>query len=203
MLEETIRKLLEDNTQMRSRMEVEIQVQCNDHTVSSNKEGTSSLAVNIHDIERQIIKGKLVLVGDYGIPLKPLNADGQATSMDHFPCMSNMFGTPNTTTKVATASTSYTPSNNAQDGSVNVIKSDKLNDTWSRSYANRLNGEPSKKVANFRIVIDPLSSWIRRMKEGRYVVLRIMNTRFLVKTWRCNAISLFMDTAYWSEMSNH
>ncbi|GJT44078.1 putative reverse transcriptase domain-containing protein [Tanacetum coccineum] len=126
-----------------------------DHTHSGNKEDKTSITTMIHDTKRQMLEGKLVLVGDDGIPVKSLNVDGQASSMDHFPCMSNMFGTPNTTTKVATASTSYTPSNNAQDGSVNVIKSDKLNDTWSRSYANLLNCEQSKKVANFRTLTAP------------------------------------------------
>nr|GEW60863.1 RNA-directed DNA polymerase, eukaryota, reverse transcriptase zinc-binding domain protein [Tanacetum cinerariifolium] len=50
-----------------------------------------------------MLEGKLVLVGDDGIPLKPLNVDGQATVMDHFPCLSNTFGTPNASIKVATA----------------------------------------------------------------------------------------------------
>ncbi|GJW91955.1 retrovirus-related pol polyprotein from transposon TNT 1-94 [Tanacetum coccineum] len=44
-----------------------------------------------------------------------------------------------------------------------------------------------------------LSSWIRRMAEGGYAILGIVNTRFLVKTWRGYAVSLFLDMAYWSE----
>ncbi|GKB46970.1 RNA-directed DNA polymerase, eukaryota, reverse transcriptase zinc-binding domain protein [Tanacetum coccineum] len=67
------------------------------------------------------VGGKLVLVGDDGIPLKPLNVDGQATVMDPFPCLSNTFGTPNTSTKVAIAGTSDTQSNNGEDGLVNKV----------------------------------------------------------------------------------
>ncbi|GJR54893.1 hypothetical protein Tco_1405414 [Tanacetum coccineum] len=45
-----------------------------------------------------------------------------------------------------------------------------------------------------------LSSWIQHMEEGGYAILEIVNTRFLVKTWRSYAVSLFLDMAYWSEM---
>ncbi|GJS26752.1 hypothetical protein Tco_0487372 [Tanacetum coccineum] len=69
-----------------------------DDIVSRNKEDMSSTVAKIHDIERQMLEGKLVLVGDDEIPLKPLNVDGQATIMDHFPCLSNTFSTSNTTT---------------------------------------------------------------------------------------------------------
>ncbi|GJW13092.1 reverse transcriptase domain-containing protein [Tanacetum coccineum] len=48
------------------------------------------------------VRGKLVLVEDDGIPLKPLNVGGQTIHMDHFPYLSNIFGTKKTTTKVAT-----------------------------------------------------------------------------------------------------
>ncbi|GJZ02256.1 hypothetical protein Tco_0520217 [Tanacetum coccineum] len=50
-----------------------------------------------------------------------------ATALDPFPCLSGMFGTYNTTKKVATAGTCDTPSNNEEDGLVHVSKSDKLN----------------------------------------------------------------------------
>ncbi|GKF51215.1 hypothetical protein Tco_0147682, partial [Tanacetum coccineum] len=63
------------------------------------------------------------------------------------------FVTPNTTTKVATIGTGDTPSNNGEDGSVNVIKSDKSNCIGPISNANLLNGEPRKKIANFRTFI--------------------------------------------------
>ncbi|GJV99831.1 zinc knuckle CX2CX4HX4C containing protein [Tanacetum coccineum] len=55
----------------------------------------------------------------------------------------------------ATVGTSDTPSNNREDGSVNVIKSDKLSSMGPVFYANHLNGEPSKKVANLRNLITP------------------------------------------------
>ncbi|GKC86038.1 hypothetical protein Tco_1141755 [Tanacetum coccineum] len=55
-----------------------------------------------------------------------------ATALDPFPCLSGMFGTYNTTKKVATAGTCDTPSNNEEDGLVHVSKSDKLNDTEMR-----------------------------------------------------------------------
>ncbi|GKD92593.1 hypothetical protein Tco_1372430 [Tanacetum coccineum] len=72
------------------------------------------------------------------LQLKPLKTGSQA--MDPFPSFSDTFGTLNTSTKVATASTSDSPSNNREGGSINVIKN---------SYANRLNGEKSKKDVNF------------------------------------------------------
>ncbi|GJY46936.1 RNA-directed DNA polymerase, eukaryota, reverse transcriptase zinc-binding domain protein [Tanacetum coccineum] len=49
----------------------------NDDIVSGNKEDTSSIAAKIHDIKRQMLEGKFVLVGDDVIPFKPLNVDGQ------------------------------------------------------------------------------------------------------------------------------
>ncbi|GJY67148.1 hypothetical protein Tco_0469386 [Tanacetum coccineum] len=55
------------------------------------------------------VMSKLVLVGDDGIPLKPLNVDGQASAMDYFTYLSNTFDTPNSTTTVATASSRVTP----------------------------------------------------------------------------------------------
>ncbi|GKB17062.1 hypothetical protein Tco_0850985 [Tanacetum coccineum] len=54
-----------------------------------------------------------------------------------------------------TVGTSDTPSNNREDGSVNVIKSDKLSSMGLVFYVNHLNGEPSKKVANLRNLITP------------------------------------------------
>ncbi|GKC83305.1 putative reverse transcriptase domain-containing protein, partial [Tanacetum coccineum] len=92
----------------------------NDDTVSGNKEDTSYIVAKIHDIERQMLEGDLI----------PLHVDGQATTMDLFPCLSG-----------------------TEDGSANVIKSDKLKGMGFGSYANRLNGEPSKEVANFRTLI--------------------------------------------------
>ncbi|GJU83326.1 hypothetical protein Tco_1285691 [Tanacetum coccineum] len=100
-----------------------------DHTHSGNKEDKTSITTMIHDTKRQMLEGKLVLLGDDG--------------------------TPNTTTKEATVGTSYTPSNNRENGLVNVIKSDKLNDMRLVSYANLLNCEQSKKVANFRTLTAP------------------------------------------------
>ncbi|GKE80192.1 hypothetical protein Tco_1550192, partial [Tanacetum coccineum] len=73
---------------------------------------------------------ELVLVRDNEIPLIPLHVDGQATTMDLFPCLSG-----------------------TDDGSANVIKSDKLKGMGFGLYANRLNGEPSKEVANFCTLI--------------------------------------------------
>ncbi|GJY78350.1 RNA-directed DNA polymerase, eukaryota, reverse transcriptase zinc-binding domain protein [Tanacetum coccineum] len=113
----------------------------NDDTISVNKEDTRSITVKIHDIERQMLEGKLVLVGDDRIPLKPLNFDGQAIVMNHFPCSSDTFGTPNTSIKVVDVGTSNNRSKNEEDGSTNMIKSDKLNDTIHVSHANRLNGQ--------------------------------------------------------------
>lgn len=34
-----------------------------------------------------------------------------------------------------------------------------LKTSWNGSYANRLNGDPSNKVANFRILIAPAGNW--------------------------------------------
>ncbi|GJT67518.1 hypothetical protein Tco_1018998 [Tanacetum coccineum] len=47
-----------------------------------------------------------------------------------------------------------------------------------------------------------LSSWIRRSRQKGYAVLGIRQTRFLVKSWRGYAVSLLLDTTYWSEISN-
>lgn len=66
------------------------------------------LLLQIRDIERQMLESKLVLVGDDVVPLKPLNAVGQANTMDPFSCIADTFGAHNTFTKVVTASTSDT-----------------------------------------------------------------------------------------------
>nr|GEU91782.1 hypothetical protein [Tanacetum cinerariifolium] len=81
----------------------------NDDVVCKNTDDTSSIAVKIKDIEFKMLEGKLVLVVDDEIPFKPLN---ESTAMDPFPCFSDMFGTPNTSAKVATTSTSDTPTTN-------------------------------------------------------------------------------------------
>ena len=80
----------------------------------SNAEETSSQPTKISNIEHQMLECKLVLLGDDGEPLKPsmnvattkrkdtevcLNACGQATEMELFPCLSDTFGTPNTVPK--------------------------------------------------------------------------------------------------------
>ncbi|GKF24711.1 hypothetical protein Tco_0077033 [Tanacetum coccineum] len=44
----------------------------NDDSISGNKEDASSIVVKVHDIERQMLEGKLVLVGDDGVLVKPL-----------------------------------------------------------------------------------------------------------------------------------
>ncbi|GJW37320.1 hypothetical protein Tco_0060240 [Tanacetum coccineum] len=62
-----------------------------------------------------MVEGKLVLVGYDELPLKPMNVDGETKFMDPFPCLSDTFGAPNTTTIVAMAGTSDTPSNNRED----------------------------------------------------------------------------------------
>ncbi|GJX96758.1 hypothetical protein Tco_0352556 [Tanacetum coccineum] len=63
----------------------------NKDTYVSNKDDASSIVAKIHDIKSQMLEGKLVLVGDDVIPLKPLNVDGQAYAMDPFPCLSDTF----------------------------------------------------------------------------------------------------------------
>ncbi|GJZ14771.1 hypothetical protein Tco_0550448 [Tanacetum coccineum] len=101
----------------------------------------------------------LVLVGDDGITVKSMNVDGQDSTIDHFLCFSDTFGTPNTTIKADAASANDTPSNNGEDGSIKRIKSNKLNSMRHVSYANHLNGEPSKKVPNFRTLISPVVAY--------------------------------------------
>nr|GEU87632.1 hypothetical protein [Tanacetum cinerariifolium] len=98
----------------------------NDDTVNGNTDDMSFIAVKINDIECKMLEGMLALVGDNVILIKTLNVDGQSTAVDHFPCLSDTFGTPNTSTKVATTGSSNTPSTN-----------------------------PSKKVANFHTLIAP------------------------------------------------
>nr|GEU46946.1 hypothetical protein [Tanacetum cinerariifolium] len=47
----------------------------NDDTVSGNKEYTMFIVEKIQDIKRQMLEGKIVLVGNDGISFKPLNAN--------------------------------------------------------------------------------------------------------------------------------
>ncbi|GKC20993.1 hypothetical protein Tco_1023143 [Tanacetum coccineum] len=63
------------------------------------------------------------------------------------------FGTPNTSTKLATTDPNNIPSNERDDGSVNVIQSAKSNGMGHVPYANLLNGEPIKKAVNFHTLI--------------------------------------------------
>ena len=77
-----------------------------------------------------MLEDKLVLVGDDGVPLKPVNVDSQATDMEPFPSLSNSFRSLITSTKLDNAG-------------------DKWNGTGPSSYVDRLNGNLSKKVANF------------------------------------------------------
>ncbi|GKD57677.1 hypothetical protein Tco_1291064, partial [Tanacetum coccineum] len=44
----------------------------NDDSISGNKEDASSIAAKTHDIKRKMLEGKLVLVGDDGVLVKPL-----------------------------------------------------------------------------------------------------------------------------------
>ncbi|GJS64015.1 retrotransposon protein, putative, ty1-copia subclass [Tanacetum coccineum] len=86
-----------------------------------------------------------------------------------------------------------------------------------KSAARILNMVPTKKVKRTPYEIwngkSPKLSYLRvtdvlsepysgRSFRGGYAVLGIVNTHFIVKTWREYAVSLFLDTAYWSEMSN-
>ncbi|GKB72708.1 RNA-directed DNA polymerase, eukaryota, partial [Tanacetum coccineum] len=139
---------------------------------------TCKLRLSIYDVECQ--EGKLMLVGDDGMPVKPMNVDGQASSMDHFPCLSDMFSTLNTTTKVATAVASDTSSNNEEDSSINMIKSDKLNSMGHVSYVNRLNGD-GKLVQKSRSV----SKTLFMVSLGKRVLLirlsrKVANFRTLI-----------------------
>jgi hypothetical protein len=86
-------------------------------------------------MERKMLEGKLVLVGNDGVPLKHLNANRKYT-MEPFLSLYESFGSPNTSTKEDT-----------------VV--DKSNGTVLGSYVNRLNGDPSKKISNFHTLIAP------------------------------------------------
>ncbi|GKE59387.1 hypothetical protein Tco_1498572, partial [Tanacetum coccineum] len=66
------------------------------------------------------------------------------------------FGTPNTSTKLATADPNNIPPNEKDDGSVNVIQSAKSNGMGHVPYANLLNGEPIKKAVNFHTLMPRL-----------------------------------------------
>ncbi|GJU28404.1 constans-like protein [Tanacetum coccineum] len=106
----------------------------NDATDNGNKKDLSSIVANIRDMQRQLLEGKRVLVGHDELPIKKVY--GQV--MDPFPSLADTFGIPKSSTNVSTDGTS-----------------DTLNGTGPCSYAKRLNGEPSKKVANFRTLIAP------------------------------------------------
>ena len=108
--------------------------------VTVNEEDTSSLAAKIHDIERQMLYGKHVLLGDDGEHLKPLNVDGQTNTMESFPCLSDTFGTPNTSTKMATACPNDNLLNKGDDSSVKGTDGAKLTGNGVISYKNLLDG---------------------------------------------------------------
>nr|GEV09576.1 hypothetical protein [Tanacetum cinerariifolium] len=86
--------------------------------VSSN-EDTSSITPMINDMERQMLEGKLVLVGDDGIHVKPVNADGQASIKDSIEVSSKICNVSN------------------------------VNSLGHVSYAKLVNGETSRKSVNF------------------------------------------------------
>ncbi|GJX68552.1 hypothetical protein Tco_0304279 [Tanacetum coccineum] len=46
-------------------------------TLVSSNEDMSSIVVKINDIEQKMLNGKVVLVGDDGIPVGPVNVDGK------------------------------------------------------------------------------------------------------------------------------
>ena len=123
--------------------------------VTVNEEDTSSLAAKIHDIECQMLHGKLVLVSDDGEHLKPLNVDGQTNTMESFPCFSDTFGTPNTSTKMATACPNNNLLNKGDYSSVKATDGVKLTRNGVVSNMNLLNGEPSKRIVNFRTLVAP------------------------------------------------
>nr|GEY31832.1 hypothetical protein [Tanacetum cinerariifolium] len=107
-------------------------------------------------------------VGQCSTPIGPIDALTVGTTSNNndieegFNSISNnngisedVFDTINTSTNVAIVSTSDTSSNNAEDGLVNVIKSDKSNSIAHVPYANLINGKQSKKAANFRTLVAP------------------------------------------------
>ncbi|GJS72784.1 hypothetical protein Tco_0705625 [Tanacetum coccineum] len=69
--------------------------------------------------------------------------------------LGDTFGTPNTSTKVATTGHNNIPSNKGEDGSIILIESAKSNGMGHVPYANNLNGKPSNKAINFRTLIAP------------------------------------------------
>ncbi|GKD40642.1 hypothetical protein Tco_1260849 [Tanacetum coccineum] len=73
-----------------------------------------------------------------GEPLNSSNANGETIVMKSFPCLTETFGTPNTSTKVDSDGPNL--SNKGDDGSKKVIRSDKLNGMKPVSYSNLLNG---------------------------------------------------------------
>lgn len=89
-----------------------------------------------------------MLVGDVRVPLKPLNVD-KPTAIEPFPCLSDTFGTLNSSTKEATVGTNETTSIKGHNDYVNGGKSN----TRPASYDGHLNGEQNKKVDNFWTLI--------------------------------------------------
>ncbi|GJW04266.1 hypothetical protein Tco_1563122 [Tanacetum coccineum] len=51
----------------------------NTPTISVNEDDMCSIATNICDMNRKMPEGKFVLVGDDGVPFKPMNVDTQST----------------------------------------------------------------------------------------------------------------------------
>nr|GEW45566.1 protein argonaute 4A [Tanacetum cinerariifolium] len=82
----------------------------------------SALSTKIIDMERQLLDGKLVLVDDDGVSLKPMNID--------FPSVSEMFGTPNSLTKDVTADLSANTQESIHGvGVTKVVVGDELHHT--------------------------------------------------------------------------
>nr|GEY24900.1 hypothetical protein [Tanacetum cinerariifolium] len=95
----------------------------------------------------------------------------------------DVFDTTNTSTNVAIMSTSDTSSNNVEDGLVNVIKSDKSNSIAHVPYANLINGEQSKKAANFRTLVAPAGNGADG-KLLRSIMRFLFMGFFWAKEWR-------------------
>ncbi|GKA28065.1 retrovirus-related pol polyprotein from transposon TNT 1-94 [Tanacetum coccineum] len=129
------------------------------------------MATKIDDMERKMLEGNLLLVGDDGVPFKPVNADSQAT-VELFPSMSESFGSPNSSAKLETTSASNEP-NKGPILTTNIM--------GPGSFAKFLKGKLSRKSINFLTLVAPASNGADiaiSMKSVRIVHERICNTMY-------------------------
>ncbi|GJZ46106.1 zinc knuckle CX2CX4HX4C containing protein, partial [Tanacetum coccineum] len=140
---------------------VELNATINEHFPSlSDAYGSPNyalLASKSHDIEKKMLEGKLVLLGDDGLPLKPSNVEsiGGDYSEMHFPKETTTIevGTVESIDFNAEINVSIESSKNKERETPTQLGfEDAMCGVKSSSYASIMNGEASSSKANFRFM---------------------------------------------------